>query len=154
VNVPFKNVLGPPLQDEGWLRHPVWGHMGKRHEAFRQGLAAMLRYGAPAETDNEHPWRAPLHAWLERTLGEHALAAYALMGIPPLRLQHGAAFAPPVLRFADAQICTARAAGMIPWHLTAEELTGAVEEAESRHKVLREADFAAKYNIAPGSFSK
>lgn len=152
ANLAPRATLTGPMEEEGWREHPVWCHLHQRFEGLCTGLRAMLSQ-PPAAPDLQRPWLPLLQELLRSVLKDHAFAACGLMGVPPLRLQLGAAFAPPVFRFADAQLCaTDFAASIAPWPLTARELIAAVDDARQRHRVLRNADFGAKFSIRQSSF--
>ncbi len=145
--------LSGPVEVEGWREHPVWRHLTQRCAALCTGLRLMLSQSPPTP-DPRRPWLVPQYELMQVVLRDHAFAVFGLMGVPPFRLQLGAAFAPPVLRFSDAQLCaTEAAAAAAPWPLTGPALLAAVEEARRRHRALRDADFAAKYGVAPGAFT-
>ena len=152
ANLLPRATLTGPMDVEGWREHPVWRHLPQRFDALTTGLTAMLIQPTP-EPEPQRPWLPLLQTVLHSVLQKHAFAACGLMGIPPLRLQLGAAFAPPLLRFTDTQLCaTDFAASIAPWPVTALELTAAVEDAQHRHRALRNADFAAKFGVKPGVF--
>ncbi len=149
--VPRASLTGP-MEEEGWREHPVWRHLPRRFEGLCKGLSAMLSQ-PPGQPDPQRPWLPLLQSLLRSVLEEHAFAACGLMGVPAFRLQLGAAFAPPMLCFADAQLCATNfAASIAPWPLTEKELIAAVKDAVHRHRALRNADFAAKFSIQSGTF--
>lgn len=153
AGLPSEASLGGPTDLEGWREHPVWRYMPQRFDALRKCLTHMLTDQMVPKPDPRRPWQAVKHKLLREVLHKHAFAACALMGLPEFRPPLGIAFAPPVLHFSDRQLAeTESATTLVPWPLDGTALTAAVDDAVRRHRALRNADFAAKFNIQPDSF--
>lgn len=135
------------LQGEaGWTEHPVWRWHAARAQSLQTGLTYLITEAPVPAATASAPWRPIQDEMLRDLLRRNAFAAYALMGIPDLRLHLGSAFAPPVLRFGAASLpAQSSASPRASWPIAAEELVEAVEGCAKRHRVLRTADLMATY---------
>ena len=140
--------------EPGWTEHPVWRYHAERFQALAAGLVHLMSDEGAGRATEARPWRPVQHQMLCDLLRKgHSFAAYALMGIPDLRSHLGSAFAPPLLRFADADCAaTSSASPRAPWPVDAVALTAAVEACVARHRALRSADVAAKFNAPSSAF--
>jgi hypothetical protein len=137
----------------GLAAHPVWCHLPDRLTALQKSLRADALCGGAAEPD-AHPAVAESRRLEPGVTRDDPWCVFGLPGHPNFRMHLGVAFAPPLLRFADAEIpATASAAFFAHWSMTAEALAAAVRDAEARHAALRAADAARRLGLPPGAFA-
>lgn len=141
------------LADPALARHPVWRHLPARFEALRRSLVLDARLGGPPPAEMPPPLAKGLE--LSRALfAAEPWALFGLPGQPEARAHLGVAFAPPLMRFADAELtATASAAWFAQWPVEAAALAAAVREAETRLDALRAADAARRFGLPPGAFT-
>jgi hypothetical protein len=133
----------------GWSDHPVWRH----HASRAQALALHLNALAAAPAPDEPAWTTTRAHLIKYTLQANRFAVHAFPGLPDFRAALGCAFAPPLLRLADADIPASRAALQgAPWPLDDAALTAIVTESARRHRALRDADLAAKLGLPANAF--
>jgi hypothetical protein len=139
--------------DTGWTEHPVWRFHAGRCDAIKAGLIREVTDPDNEAAEAARRGGAATLELLAQTLRQNAFVAYALLGLPVLRAHLGWAFAPPLVRFDDANLpATSAAAIRAPWPIDAAALTRAVDEVRARRKPLALADDLVRRGLPPDTY--
>jgi len=142
------------LENPALSAHPVYRHLTSRMNALNDVLRNMRanRVFNPPRDDSGNIGDAFLLRELAITRQDY-WPVFSLPGQPNFRLLLGSLFAPPLVRFDDAEIpATASTLSEWPWPVDGPTLANAVHQSEARLCALRNAEAAARFGVPLDAF--